>query len=178
MKTVLLAFVLLITSNLAAQAENHRRVYGLRETVGSVQISGWERGLVQSNPNLGRWHWTPMYANIQRIRTYGDPAAKQDKNKSPQTVANLPNIPAPHYVKPIHVPLPVKQITKYQSPVKQPTFVGSSDNRTSTNCDATLISKAQPTATYGGDYTRANTDTGIVAERTSVRGRLAPGWHL
>lgn len=36
-----------------------------RVTVGTVEIKGWQHGIVKSYPNLKNYHWNPMYANVQ-----------------------------------------------------------------------------------------------------------------
>ncbi len=59
----------------------------VRVTTGYHQVSGWEKPLVDGNPNLGHYHWTPMNGMDQgylRIRTPQRPQG-------------------PLYTKPIHV---------------------------------------------------------------------------
>lgn len=50
-------------------AEAAERKAVVRVTTGSVQINGWQHHLVQNNPNLGHWHWNPIYANVQGLKT-------------------------------------------------------------------------------------------------------------
>lgn len=52
---------------LSAQAAERKAV--VRVTTGSVQINNWQHHLVQHNPNLGHWHWNPIYANVQGLKT-------------------------------------------------------------------------------------------------------------
>lgn len=174
MKATLIATALTVLAASSAQADQ-KRIIGLRETVGSVAISGWEQGLVQANPNLGHWHWTPVYANIQRIRTWGDPNPTQPgANKS--TTAREPNIPPPHYVKPIQLPLPEpqwhKELAKLDSLPRKPHPVEDrSQSSSQSNLFGLLVSKKTTTvAAYDGDYSRASLPG--QAEHTAVHGRL------
>ncbi|HEY9734594.1 MAG TPA: hypothetical protein V6C89_21970 [Drouetiella sp.] len=52
---------------LSADAAERKAV--VRVTTGSVQVNGWQHNLVQNNPNLGHWHWNPIYANVQGLKT-------------------------------------------------------------------------------------------------------------
>lgn len=36
----------------------------VRETLGTVEMKGWEKNLVRGNPNLKHWHWNPVYSNV------------------------------------------------------------------------------------------------------------------
>jgi hypothetical protein len=107
MKVLPVALAIFVCTASAAYAED-RPIRGLRETVGTIQINGWEQGLVNNQPNLSHWHWTPIYANVQRIRGYGDPPPRQQPDKQPV-------IPVSHYVKPIHAPMP--QVDHSQMPI-------------------------------------------------------------
>lgn len=175
MKPLLIALALIIGTSTVAQAQN-RKVHTVRESAGRIEVTGWEHDLIRRDPNLGHWHWTPMYANLDRTRSWTD----ADKAGVAKRVASAPTIiPKPHYVKPIHIPLPLKRMTPQmgQMPANQPSAGGSNSNNSRSDVNGTLISRSNPpTATYGGDYTRGN--SGLVSERTSVRGRLAPGWRL
>ena len=178
MKSLFIAISIAVVSANAALADQ-KRIYGLRETVGSVQISGWEKGLCHGDPNLSHWHWTPMYANIQRVRTYG-PDGKPLEIKPHQ--AQEANIPPPHYVKPIQLPLPVPQWAK-ETPklAKMPAHPPGTDSSSSSNSKLSgkFLNKttAPSVASYGGDYTRP-TAPNLLSERSSVRGRLTAGRHI
>lgn len=52
---------------LSAEAAERKAV--VRVTTGSVQINNWQHHLVKNNPNLGHWHWNPIYANVQGLKT-------------------------------------------------------------------------------------------------------------
>jgi hypothetical protein len=94
----------------------------------------------------------------------------------PQKVVREPNIPPPHYVKPIQLPLPVPQWKKDlakmdQMPPKPRSIESHSDSNSQSNISGMLISKKPPTvASYSGDYTLS--PALHPTERTSVRGRL------
>jgi hypothetical protein len=183
MRPLLFAIAVGLFLNTAASADQPR-IRGLRETVGSVQISGWEQGLVQANPNLGHWNWSPMYANIQRIRGYGD----NDQVQGPHTTgkgatqaqpdpAMLQQQQQSHYIKPNHIPLPVpewhKQIPKYDSYQKPKPVESANKNNSSGNITGKMVARqpAAPPASYGFDYTKTPPNVSMV-ERTSVHGKL------
>jgi hypothetical protein len=74
---------------------------GVRYTTGMTQTSGWERPLVQRNSNLRHWNWSPMVSYNQSIRATNGPALAVAPHMIPLT---------PHYLKPIHIPLPLSAV--------------------------------------------------------------------
>ncbi|MEZ4542754.1 MAG: hypothetical protein R3C24_02490 [Cyanobacteriota/Melainabacteria group bacterium] len=60
-----------------------------RVTVGTVEIKGWQHGIVKSYPNLKNYHWNPMYANVQGMNMVRPTKhsvkgkAKHHRNSSP-----------------------------------------------------------------------------------------------
>jgi hypothetical protein len=90
------------------------------------------------------------------------------------------NIPPPHYVKPIQVPLPVpKWATEMPQLGKLPAKPASDVNASShSTLSGKFLNKtnAPSVASYGGDYTRANAP-GLLTDR-AVRGRMMAGQHI
>jgi hypothetical protein len=74
---------------------------GVRYTTGMTQTKGWERQLVQNNANLRHWNWSPMVSYTQSMRGPDGSALAVAPRVIPLT---------PHYVKPIHIPLPLSEI--------------------------------------------------------------------
>jgi len=82
------------------------RNYYVRETQGTVEIRGWEKGIIKKNPNLKRWHWMPITAAYNHCKPIV-PSKKPWKvtrilRKAP--VDRL--VQNPHYIRPNHVSLP------------------------------------------------------------------------
>ncbi len=84
----------------------------VRVTTGSVQINNWQHNLVEGNPNLGHWHWNPIYANVQGLKTVRANAGP-DKFKHRHGPAPLhPNVTVQRitprelsvYTRPNHIP--------------------------------------------------------------------------
>lgn len=83
------------------------RTFYVRETQGTVKITGWQTGLVKRNPNLKRWHWNPITANYNHAKPIR-PAKKPWKvnrvlRKGPYDMAAR----TPHYVRPNHASMPI-----------------------------------------------------------------------
>jgi hypothetical protein len=124
----------------AASAQNYQPERSVRVTTGSVQVSGWEQGIVQSNPNLSHFTWMPMSSNLQGIRKI--PAGSGPTGQAPlppkQTGPAYNHIPTPtaprelgtgynhvptsvsngsHYLKPIHVQTEIAGQMHYTKPI-------------------------------------------------------------
>jgi hypothetical protein len=171
-------------TTLSAQAQAHH-IYGVRETVGTVETRGWERSITQNNPNLSHWTWMPIYSNIQAID--GPPrAATSEPNQSqrqPQPQPQATIVPQQHYVKPIHIALPVpewrKNLPSY--PNRSGDVSGSlhheqvSGNLMNKKVAAALIPKPALVASYGNYSAPSGYGSSSSVERTDVRGHIASG---
>jgi hypothetical protein len=84
---------------------------GIRVTTGSVEVKGWEHGLVKRNPNLAHWHWDPLYSNTQAYLAAPQLHPRPGSHYINPTKVNTPRSPQSRYVKPIHVPfnIPAKE---------------------------------------------------------------------
>ncbi len=62
MRSLLFCIALLLCAPAASQAQNAAAQPDrlVRVTTSYHQISGWEKPLVDGNPNLGHYHWTPQ----------------------------------------------------------------------------------------------------------------------
>jgi hypothetical protein len=98
---VTVSLALCLCAGSAARAE---RPIVVRETTGTVEVRGWEKGLLKGNPNMKHWHWNPIYANpqgLRRIRPGSAPSAKEYRfTKSGQRAA------VKRYITANHIPLP------------------------------------------------------------------------
>ncbi len=101
------AFIFLATASLVVLAMPvEARNYYVRETQGTVEIRGWEKGIIKKNPNLKRWHWMPITASYNHCKPIVP-------SKKPWTVDRvLRKAPVdrivhnPHYIRPRHATLP------------------------------------------------------------------------
>ncbi|HEY9772845.1 MAG TPA: hypothetical protein V6C81_03440 [Planktothrix sp.] len=119
-----IAFALFVLAAQASLADSGR-LYGVRTTVGTVEIRGWEHSLVKGNPNLGHWHWTPIYDNVQGIHV-----VSQSKPTSKATRPLPPPPPKEHYIKPLHLPMPVARSNERSNDKrKNQTRPGQRDDR-------------------------------------------------
>jgi len=182
MKSLLTTLTIgLFVTTLSAQAQPQQHVYGVRQTVGTVETKGWERSIVQNNPNLSHWTWCPIYSNIQAID--GPPRTARTPDASPQKQQQQPVIPQQHYVKPTHVALPVpewrRNLPSY--PTGRGNVSGSlhheqiSGNLMNKRVGAALIPKAPLVASYGNYNQPSGYGSSSAIERADVRGRLASG---
>lgn len=73
---------------------------GIRYTTGAVTTAGWEKGLVEGDPNLRRWNWSAMTSYTQSSYNHVAPGAmlpkKQVSDVQPLRTGSI-------YVKPIQV---------------------------------------------------------------------------
>jgi hypothetical protein len=73
---------------------------GIRYTTGAVTTAGWEKGLVEGDPNLRRWNWSAMTSYTQSSYNHVAPGAllpkKQVSDAQPLRTGSI-------YVKPIQV---------------------------------------------------------------------------
>ena len=58
---ITLGSVLPLTIGPAMSDNGQVKTRQIRVTTGIGQVNGWEQSLVRRNPNLGRWHWDPVY---------------------------------------------------------------------------------------------------------------------
>ncbi len=102
-----LAYLLLATASLVVLAiPVEARNYYVRETQGTVEIRGWEKGIVKRNPNLKRWHWMPITASYNHMKPVA-PSKKPWKVQSLLRKAPVDRIAKnPHYIRMHHVSLP------------------------------------------------------------------------
>lgn len=103
------------------------RIGSVRVITGSYRVEGWENSLIQGDPTLRHWHWSPMTNFIQS--TPSMPTGKQ--------ATHAPTIvEPPHYVKPRHVDTivfvkePARSSYIHQS---QQRYASSSSNSTNTS---------------------------------------------
>lgn len=71
---------------------------GIRYTVGSVKETGWHKGLVQGNRNLGHYYWAPMNHMVQATTSE---RTRVQAQKAPSQARSF------HYIKPIHAANPL-----------------------------------------------------------------------
>lgn len=83
------------------------RNYYVRETKGTVQIKGWEKGILKRNPNLKHWHWLPMTANYNRLKPIvpGKDPWKVQRQQRKDRAAMRPQVQ--RYIRPNHIGSPV-----------------------------------------------------------------------
>jgi hypothetical protein len=107
---VLLAFACLQIGCVKTEAAERKAV--VRVTTGSVQINNWQHDLVEGTPNLGHWHWNPIYANLQGLKTIhannGPDRFKHNYGPAPLhpnvTVRRISPRPESVYTRPNHIP--------------------------------------------------------------------------
>ncbi len=95
---------------LSAEAAERKAV--VRVTTGTVQINNWQHNLVQGTPNLGHWHWNPIYANVQGLKTVranaGPDRFHHRHGPAPihpnTTVTQINPRPQSVYTRPNHIP--------------------------------------------------------------------------
>jgi len=121
MKFYSLIFLLLITANglliltiVPAWSDSEQQVKQrqVRVTTGIGAVQGWEQGLVEKNPNLGRWHWDPIYyykqgygpVTSRSLNNYGKPIGKPTGKQSNNPNSMSYQTPNWHDVKPEHIP--------------------------------------------------------------------------
>ncbi len=96
------AAALLMVLAIPAEARN----FYVRETQGTVEIKGWEKGIIKKNPNLKRWHWMPITASYNHIKPVA-PSKKPWKVSRLLRKAPVDRIAQnPHYIRMNHAPLP------------------------------------------------------------------------
>lgn len=103
--SLLLVALACLSINTGASAADPRPT--VRETVGTVEVRGWQNSLVKGNPNLSHWHWNPIYSNVQgykKLAPGGAPMRQQGiyrPLKGPE--------PPPRYQKPKHMAFDLSQ---------------------------------------------------------------------
>lgn len=124
---------------------------GIRYTVGTTQVGGWERGLTKGTPNLKNYFWCTMPKSNQAWVT--------QKTKT-QTTTIPPRVRKYHYNKPIQVKT-VNPYNRMPPPQEPPRKVASrNENRVDTSTAAVLkykkadvpkAYKAYPTNDFSSD---------------------------
>lgn len=114
----------------------------IRETVGTVEVRGWQKELVKGNPNLQHWHWNPIYSNVQGYKKVGPggPPMRQQGIYRPIKGGDSPK----RYIKPKHVAFDLNQPKKPSKPYIDIPALRNSDvsgNLTSNEGSGTLSSK-------------------------------------
>jgi|JYMV01.1.fsa_nt_gi hypothetical protein len=102
-----IAYILVSLASMAISAiPAEARSYYVRETQGTVEIRGWEKGIIKKNPNLKRWHWMPITASYNHMK----PVAPSKKPWKVQRVLRKAPVDRivqnPHYVRMNHASLP------------------------------------------------------------------------
>ncbi|GEM_PF-1859356 len=100
----------------------------VRVTTGAYQFKGWERPLIQGNPNLSHFCWVPVTGYAQ-----GTQRVVQRRGPDLTVVQTVPGKrsvavrkQAPVYMKPVHVPanyVPSHPGADFGKPVRVPTIV-------------------------------------------------------
>jgi hypothetical protein len=76
----------------------------MRVTTGSVEVRGWERGLIERSPNLARWHWDPLYSTTQGYVTAPTVAPPLGSRYPKPIHVNTVRPPQSRSAKPTHIP--------------------------------------------------------------------------
>lgn len=137
---------------------NIGRAYGIRITTGASNNAGFEKPLVNSDPNLKHWCWIP-------VTNYNQAYIRKAPGQTGQS-AGSPKRPASVYVRPTKVALPTVDHGEPQRVVR---ISGSDSSRSSSDVSAKLSFKKPPakiayeaeTKSYGNSY-------------SDVSGRLMP----
>ena len=137
------------------------------DSYSSGRVYGWEHNLTERDPNLSHWHWEPIGASSHQrnVRKYVDPTT---------TTASEPQeIVRTHYIKPIHVALPVT--------AHNPNPVNSTASSTADlngkllrkSHGAAVIAQTKAVATYA-DYSKSGSgrDSFASAVKTQVAGNI------
>lgn len=114
MKMILVSFLILkvglsqqVNAQDISQAPGQSgMIPGVRYTTGATRTVGWEKQLIEGDPNLGRWHWSAMtnYTQSQYNRVPPGHFLQSSKSNSNPMVAR--KAPGNIYTKPINAPLP------------------------------------------------------------------------
>jgi hypothetical protein len=146
----------------APQAPGHSEWRpGVRYTTGAYYVngSGFEKKLVNGDPNLGHWNWSPVIG-------YNQGSLKTSKGavSAPMPMPERKSV----YIKPNHVALPVVnhpsvKVAALVKPKLEPSE-GSTSNRTETHTQA-VLSYAGDYHGYDGFRAAANV-RGVLAHRT------------
>lgn len=132
-------FVLTIGPALAGnQSEHPSAPVPVRVTTGVEEVKGWEQGLVKGNPNLGHWHWDPIYSYKQGygvlrqkpLKPGNGPFAGGQPGKPTKSTFNYPI--DHHDVKPIHLPYSPQAMAEIQGRLSQPERQQSPENEPET----------------------------------------------
>lgn len=141
-----LATALLVFMAGAAQAEQPKRPYSIRYTTGVYSNAGWEKSIIEKDPNLARWNWLSVNSYGQGYIKVAPGQFATGKGQKPQ---------GGHYIKPIHVsPL------KYAQRRPEPVYTSARRNSRNNVCASLRkpqsgVAAAQPaTMSYGNCYGR------------------------
>lgn len=130
----LLVVALWTLTNLAPAQANGREqpvAGGNYYVAGMTQVSGWEQGLVQNNPNLAKWHWNAIPTAI-----HARPTAYISSNDKSGKGANY------HYAKPKVMNLPAN--TSIRCPLVSAKLRTQNDNS-----GTATAARLQPVLSYG-----------------------------
>ena len=141
--------------------------FEVTERTTNNRIVGWEHQLTDRDPNLSKWHWEPINTtnHVVDVRKIVDPA---NPNANPNADAPISKYAPPHYVKPIHVALPVVSHGENGSARAAADLSGRLLRR---NPD-TLTAQARPTSAYGDYTSREYSSASNSAARTNVVGNI------
>ena len=137
---------------------------GIRYTVGTKQVGGWEKGLVKGTPNLGNYFWCTMPKSIQATVT---------QRTKTQTTTIPPQMRKFRYSKPVQVKTINPNIKR--PPLQEaPRQVASrSDSRAEEKTQAVLKYKKTdlPTAYRAYPTNDYSSDTNLSGSIVSKEGR-------
>jgi hypothetical protein len=136
--------------------------YEVTERVTTNRIVGWEHQLTSRDPNLSNWHWEPINKSnhIVDVKKIVDPANPD---------ASISKYAPPHYVKPIHVAMPVVSHGENGSSRATADLAGRLMKK---NNGAPITAQARPAATYGDYTSREYSCVSTNAARTNVIGNI------
>jgi len=163
----------------------------VRVTTGIGAVQGWEQGLVEKNPNLGRWHWDPIYYYKQGYGPVTSRSLKGDsrltgKQANPANPVNRSGptsmsyqIPVWHDAKPVHIPYSPQAMAELHGRLFVP---GKSPESPITSKESVLGKlmnqsvKGDPIATYNNILPERenslNTGLKYSSQSTAVYGQL------
>jgi hypothetical protein len=157
---ILVAGLCFITSAVPAMAQGVS--FEVSERTTTNRIVGWEHQLTERDPNLSKWHWEPINTSnhVVDVRKSFDPANPN---------APISKYAPPHYVKPIHVAMPVVSHGENGSARAATELSGRLLRK---NADAPLTAQARPTAAYGDYTSREFSSCATSSARTNVVGNI------
>lgn len=164
---IAIASVLLLAQAAVAD-QDHPTV---RITTGAVKINGWEKSVLQGDPNLKNYHWHPYYANVQgtqqlqrgRDGTSGPSGPRASGGRKPSAGYAPSAPPGRKYLNPIHAPF----VPHYQAPPPMPDVSQVSGNLSHKDANGNLSNRD-----VNGSLTQKKTDASLVNK--SVAAEVVP----